>query len=82
MITWSINFRTLLFELTTKATNENAQKAYQKAPESAYEKVTATTKPTKEYEAQKPNSLRILTNYKKLSGLPKTVGEYQQKLDA
>ena len=68
---------------TTKATNENAQKAYQEA-QAKYEKDLATYQAKqKEYEAQKTQFSQESDQYKKLQAdYQKQLAEYQQKLDA
>ena len=68
---------------TTKATNENAQKAYQEA-QAKYEKDLATYQAKqKEYEAQKTQFSQDSDQYKKLQAdYQKQLAEYQQKLDA
>ena len=68
---------------TTKATNENAQKAYQEA-QAKYEKDLAIYQAKqKEYEAQKTQFSQDSDQYKKLQAdYQKQLAEYQQKLDA
>ena len=68
---------------TTKATNENAQKAYQEA-QAKYEKDLAIYQAKqKEYEAQKTQFSQDSDTYKKLQAdYQKQLAEYQQKLDA
>ena len=68
---------------TTKASNENAQKAYQEA-QAKYEKDLADYEAKqKAYEAQKTQFSQDSDQYKKLQAdYQKQLAEYQQKLDA
>ena len=68
---------------TTKATNENAQKAYQEA-QAKYEKDLADYEAKqKAYEAQKTQFSQDSDAYKKLQAdYQKQLAEYQKKLDA